>query len=57
MEKSKVDIVSELFDLLNLYYEERDLPNEGMDFYEKVENCCRALDLDYGEFKQIFGLG
>lgn len=53
----KVQMLSELFDLLNMYYEERDLPNGENDFFGKVEACCQALELDYTEFKKIFGLG
>ena len=52
----RVKVLSELFGLINMYYEARDLPYEGSDFFVKVENCCRLLDVDFNELKKEFGL-
>ena len=52
----KVKVLEELFDLINLYYVERDLPTEENNFFEKVENCCNLLDLDFNEVKSVFRL-
>ncbi|WP_174727374.1 hypothetical protein [Mesobacillus harenae] len=54
---SKVKAVSELFELVLYYYDNRDQPvNENFDFFTKVENCCIKLDLDFEEFKKEFNL-
>ncbi|MBP1154487.1 MULTISPECIES: hypothetical protein [unclassified Paenibacillus] len=52
----KVKVLSELFDLINMYYVARDLPSEENDFFMEVEKCCILLDLDYTELKNVFGL-
>lgn len=52
----KVEALSELFDLINVYYEERDLPNAENDFFKKVEKCCSVLHVDFDEVKEKFGL-
>lgn len=52
----KVKVLSELFDLINMYYVARDLPSEENDFFTEVEKCCNLLDVDYTELKNIFGL-
>jgi hypothetical protein len=53
---ARVQVLLELFELINMYYEERDMPNEENDFFIKVENYCKLLDLDFSEFKKKFGL-
>lgn len=46
---------SELFDLVNYYYENRDRPvSKDFDFYEKIKDCCLVLDIDLVEFKKEF---
>lgn len=53
----KVKKISELFELIQYYYEYRDLPaKEDFHFFEKVEECCNALDLDITEVKKEFKL-
>jgi hypothetical protein len=52
----KVKVLSELFDLINLYYVERDLPYTENNFFTQVENCCDLLDLDFSELKKVFEL-
>ena len=52
----RVKVVEELFDLINLYYVERDQPAKENNFFEKVENCCNLLDLDFNELKTVFNL-
>lgn len=55
----KVQAFTELFDLINVYREERDVPIDELStkvFFEKVEKCCEILDLDYSTFKNSFGL-
>lgn len=52
----KVKVFSELFELINIYYVERDQPTEENTFFIKVENCCSLLDLDFNEFKKVFEL-
>lgn len=52
----KVQVLSELFDLINMYYEERDLPTEDNDYFTKLEHYCKVLDLDFNEVKQKFEL-
>lgn len=49
-------MLSELFDLINMYYEERDLPTEDNDYFTKLEHYCKVLDLDFNEVKQKFEL-
>jgi hypothetical protein len=51
----RVNAISELFDLINVYYVERDQPFE-MNFFEEVERYCVLLELDFGEFKKVFKL-
>jgi len=53
----KIKKLAELFELVQYYYEYRDQPaNDSENFFEKVEECCRALDLDLVEFKKEFKL-
>lgn len=53
----KVKKVSELFDLIQYYYEYRDQPmKENRNFFEEMEGCCRLLDLDFTELKKEFKL-
>jgi hypothetical protein len=52
----KVEVVAELFGLINLYYVERDQPTEENNFFVKVEACCNQLDLDFNEVKRVFEL-
>ena len=53
----KVKVISELYELINYYRENRDQPVNGdFNFFEKVENCCNLLDLDFEEFKKEFKL-
>lgn len=52
----KVKVLSELFDLVNMYYVERDQPIEENNFFKQVENCCNLLDLDFVELKKVLGL-
>jgi hypothetical protein len=53
----KVKKISELFDLVQYYYEYRDLPSKGNeDFFSKVQDCCQALEIDFTEFKSEFKL-
>lgn len=52
----KVKVVSELFELVNTYYVNRDMPTDDNNFFMKVEHCCDRLDLDFNEFKKEFGL-
>ncbi|MBO8162164.1 MAG: hypothetical protein H0Z34_00425 [Brevibacillus sp.] len=54
----RVKIVSELFDLLNVYSFKRDQPidEDTANFFEKVKHCCDLLELDYDAFKKEFGL-
>ncbi|OLS39208.1 hypothetical protein [Bacillus sp. MRMR6] len=51
----KVKVFSELFELVNYYYENRDQPvHAGFNFSEKVEECCELLGLDVKEFLKEF---
>ena len=53
----KVKKLSELFELVQYYFEYRDLPRKGNeDFFSQVENCCQALEIDFTEFKKEFKL-
>jgi hypothetical protein len=52
----KVKVFAELFDLIKMYYVERDQPSEGNDFFTRVERCCNILDLDFIELKKEFEL-
>jgi hypothetical protein len=52
----KVKAFSELFELINMYYVERDQPSEEDNFFAKVENCCDLLELDFEELKKAFEL-
>lgn len=52
----RVKVVSELFELINMYYVERDQPSEGNNFFEQVQRCCDQLDLDFNELKKVFEL-
>ncbi|MEK8130385.1 hypothetical protein WMW72_20980 [Paenibacillus filicis] len=57
MDKVKrVEVLAELFGLINLYYVERDQPTEENNFFSKVEDCCNQLDLDFNEVKRVFEL-
>ena len=51
----KVKVFSELYELVNYFYEYRDQPvKEDFNFFEKAEKCCELLDLDFNEFKKEF---
>ncbi|MGG3988613.1 hypothetical protein [Bacillus smithii] len=51
----KVKVLSQLFDLINYYYEYRDQPaDDHFNFLERVEKCCNSLDIDFEEFKKEF---
>jgi hypothetical protein len=51
----KVKVFVELFELVNFYYENRDQPvDDNFNFSEKVERCCKILDLDLNEFLKEF---
>lgn len=53
----KVKRISELFELVQYYYEYRDQPTEeSFNFAARVMDCCNALDLDYEEFTKEFKL-
>lgn len=52
----RVKVLLELFDLINMYYVERDQPIVEDNFFEKVEHCCDLLDLDFSELKKVMGL-
>jgi hypothetical protein len=52
----KVKVFAELFDLIKMYYVERDQPSDGNDFFIRVERCCNILDLDFIELKKEFEL-
>ncbi|MBP1153685.1 MULTISPECIES: hypothetical protein [unclassified Paenibacillus] len=52
----KVRVLSELFELINMYYVDRDQPTEENNFFKKVEYCCSLLDLDFNELKKEFEL-
>jgi hypothetical protein len=52
----KVKVALELFELINSYYINRDMPTDEDNFFIKVENCCDRLDLDFNEFKKEFSL-
>ncbi|MFB6466762.1 hypothetical protein ACE38V_08030 [Cytobacillus sp. Hz8] len=53
----KVKRLSELYDLIQYYYENRDRPvNDSGDFFQKVKECCDVLDLDFEVFKREFKL-
>jgi len=52
----RVKVVSELFELINMYYVERDQPSEENNFFEQVQRCCDQLDLDFNELKKVFEL-
>ncbi|MCR8635126.1 hypothetical protein [Paenibacillus radicis (ex Xue et al. 2023)] len=52
----RVKVLSELYELINMYYVERDQPSEENNFFAKVENCCKQLDLDFDELKKVFEL-
>ncbi|NOU92469.1 hypothetical protein GC093_04360 [Paenibacillus sp. LMG 31456] len=52
----RVKVVSELYELINMYYVERDQPSEENNFFAKVEICCKQLDLDFDELKKVFEL-
>ncbi|MFD0677726.1 MULTISPECIES: hypothetical protein [unclassified Paenibacillus] len=52
----RVKVLSELYELINMYYVERDQPSEENNFFAKVENCCNQLDLDFDELKKVFEL-
>ncbi|SDJ53076.1 hypothetical protein [Salimicrobium halophilum] len=54
---TNVQAFKELFSLIDYYSENRDQPADpDFDFFEHVKNYCDQLDLDYEEFKQVFGL-
>lgn len=45
---TKEKALVELYELIDFYYENRDLPVEpGFNFFEQVEEKCNALDVDY----------
>lgn len=51
----KVKVFAELYELVNYYYENRDQPvGENFDFFQKVEDCCNLLEIDYNEFLSEF---
>lgn len=52
----RVKVFSELFELITMYYVDRDHPAEENNFFEKVENYCDLLDLDFDELKKVFEL-
>jgi hypothetical protein len=53
----RVKRISELFELVQYYYEYRDQPMaESFNFEAKVQTCCHALDLDFTEFVKEFKL-
>ncbi|YCI78861.1 hypothetical protein M1D47_09930 [Bacillus sp. R1-10] len=57
MKKSeKIKAFSELYNLINFYYENRDKPNTDFDFFNEVQNYCNILELDFSEFKEEFKL-
>lgn len=53
---ARVQVVSELFGLINTYYVERDLPTEENNFFERLGVCCDLLELDIEEVKNVFKL-
>lgn len=53
----KVKALSELYHLVNFYYEHRDHPVEsGFDFFENIQVICDDLGVDFSEFKKEFKL-
>lgn len=53
----KVKKVGELFELIQYYYENRDRPsNDSENFFIKLEECCRVLELDLEEVVREFRL-
>jgi len=51
----KVKILSELYELIDYYYDYRDQPVEpDFHFYDKVEKCCAQLELDFEEVLNEF---
>ncbi|AJY73330.1 hypothetical protein [Paenibacillus beijingensis] len=51
----KVKVLSDLFHLINFYYEGRDQPSE-VNIFESLKNYCEILDVDYDEFRKEFGI-
>jgi len=55
MDKEKALV--ELYDLLDFFYENRDLPvNADFDFYKQVKKKCEILDVDYDTVIKEFKL-
>lgn len=55
MEKEKALV--ELYDLLDFFYENRDLPVQAdFDFYTQVREKCEILDVDYDTIIKEFKL-
>lgn len=52
----KVKALAELFELMNSYYVGRDIPLEGVDFFDRLEACCESLELSCSEVKREFQL-
>lgn len=50
-----VETIYELFELINFYYEERDMPI-SFDFFKDLEKYCGLLDIDVEEVKEKFGI-
>lgn len=44
---TKEEALVELYDLIDFYYENRDLPvPDNFNFFEKVNQCCQVLSVD-----------
>lgn len=54
---SKEKALVELYELIDFYYENRDLPvSPDFNFYEQVEEKCSVLDVDYNTVLKEFNL-
>lgn len=51
----KVQILFDMFQLVNFYYEERDRPSDR-NIFEELEQHCQVLGVDAQEFMTKFGL-
>lgn len=54
---NKEEALVELYNLIDFYYENRDLPVEkDFDFFGKIEECCEILEVDNATIIKNFKL-
>ncbi|WP_219837713.1 hypothetical protein [Paenibacillus sp. R14(2021)] len=51
----RVIVLLNMYKLVNLYYEERDLPND-IDIFKELDQYCSLLEVDFTEFRKQFGI-